>query len=57
MPETELVEAAALHSPLVNLILLAEQVMPYTTNALVDAFYYGNMSLDEAWAALDAIVF
>ena len=57
MPQTEIVEQMAKNSPLTNLILLAEEIQPYTANAVVDAFYYGDLSWYDAMGILNAIVF
>ena len=57
MPQTEIVEQMAKNSPLLNMILLAEETHPLTANWVVDEFYRGDLSLDVAMDILSAIVF
>ena len=57
MKQTELVEMMARNSALTNLFLMAEEIQPFTTNAIVNAFYRDGMSLDLTVDLLTAIVF
>lgn len=57
MLQTELVEAAEKNSPFLNLVLMAEEIQPHTTDLVVCDFYLGDLSLELAMDILSAIVF
>ncbi len=57
MPQTEIVDVMVQNSPFLNLILMAEQAMPHNANAIVDAFYGGEIGIDYATELLCEIVF